>query len=142
MRGDPKGLDPWWNDPSMKRVPNNDQKVVDWLCKNGGKDSPTVDLMDARNKGFDRYDDNLPAAERFAEMLDGNYSNYSPWRSDDFNFGQFLNKTRKDVFGGGKGNGSKDANFVAKWGAQGAFNYEQGMSWQDWKQRNCSCGRN
>ncbi len=138
---DPLGLDPWSPDPTLKRIPTDDRKVTDWLCLYGGNGSPTTDLMDARNKRLDRYDDNLAAAERFSEMLDGNYSGYAPWRSGDFNFGQFAFKSARNAFGGGKGNGSKDASFVSKWGATGAFHFEQRTNWADWKKNNCTCGR-
>ena len=138
---DPMGLDRWGDDSSLKRIPTNDKSVVDWLCSYGGTGSPTTDLMNGRNNGWDRYDDNLPAAERFAEMMDGNYANYAPWRSDDFNMGQYLYKKYRQGARGGKGNGSQDAGFVAKWGAMGAFYFEQNISWADWKQRNCTCGK-
>ncbi|MCG3576872.1 RHS repeat-associated core domain-containing protein [Ralstonia solanacearum] len=138
---DPLGLDPKGSDPAPKRIPSDNQSVINWLCRFGGEGSPTTDLMNARGAGLDRNDDNLAAAERFAEMMDGNYSFYSPWRSDDLNFLQFLRKVMRDVAKNGEGNGSKDAGHVAKWGAQGAFNYEQGVSWTDWKRRNCNCGK-
>ncbi|MHA6853613.1 RHS repeat-associated core domain-containing protein, partial [Ralstonia pseudosolanacearum] len=138
---DPLGLDPKGSDPTPKRIPSNNQNVINWLCRFGGGESPTGDLTAARKAGLDRNDDNLAAAERFAEMMDGNYSFYAPWRSDDLNFGQFLLKIMRDVAKNGAGNGSKDAAHVGKWGALGAFNYEQGVSWNDWKQRNCNCGK-
>ena len=127
--------------PHAVKTPIRDKSVVDWLCSYGGTGSPTTDLMNGRNNGWDRYDDNLPAAERFAEMMDGNYANYAPWRSDDFNMGQYLYKKYRQGARGGKGNGSQDAGFVAKWGAMGAFYFEQNISWADWKQRNCTCGK-
>jgi RHS repeat-associated protein len=136
---DPLGLDRWGDDPFLKRIPTNDKSVVDWLCRYGGTGSPTAELMNGRNKGWDRYDDNLPAAERFAEMMDGNYSHYSPLRPNDFNMGQYLYKKYRQAASGGKGNVSKDADFVGKWGAMGTFHFEQNMSWADWKQRNCTC---
>lgn len=139
---DPLGLDRWGDDPSQKRVPNENKRVVDWICHYGRKDeSPTMALMQARNQGFDRYDDNLPAAERFSEMMDGDYTYYAPISQDTFNFGQFVNKTARNVFGDGKGNGSKDANFVAKWGALGDFYHREGMSWAEWKRKNCECNK-
>ncbi len=79
---DPKGLDSWASDPSLKRIPVNDKDVINWLCKYGGTGSPILDLMSGRQGGLDRYDDNLAAAERFTEMMDGNYSYYPPWKSD------------------------------------------------------------
>ena len=83
--------------------------------------------------------DNLSAAERFGEMIDGNYSGYPPYQQSDFNFGQFLFKTGRNILNGGKGNGSKNAGFVAKWGALGDLNFEQGVSWAEWKRKNCDC---
>ncbi|MHA6824544.1 RHS repeat-associated core domain-containing protein, partial [Ralstonia pseudosolanacearum] len=136
---DQLGLDPKGRDPTPKRIPSDNQNVINWLCRFGGMESPTEDLTAARKAGLDRNDDNLAAAERFAEMMDGNYSFYAPWRSDDLNFGQFLLKIIRDVAKNGAGNGSKDAGHVAKWGALGALNYEQGVIWNDWKRRNCNC---
>ncbi|WP_265289376.1 hypothetical protein [Verminephrobacter eiseniae] len=98
-------------------------------------------LVNQRQAGLDRYDDNLAAADRFADMMDGNWSNSPPLTQNDFNFGQYLNKLRRNIFSGGKGNGSKDAGFVAQWGAIGAFYNEQGMNWDDWASKNCGCGK-
>jgi RHS repeat-associated protein len=132
---DPTGLDRWGDDRSLKRIPVDDKNVIDWLCKYGGDGSPLPDLMMARGKGrsWDKYDDNLAAAERFGEMMDGNFSFYSPWKSSSFAVGKGM------LTWAGIGGGSKDAAFVTKWGSMGAFYFDQGMSWKDWKKKYCPC---
>ena len=120
---DPFGLDRWGDDPTLKRIANDDKKAIRLICE-AAKDGGASNLMDQRRKGFDRYDDNVAAAERFFEMYEGNYSNYPPYSQDDLNMGQVVVKLIRKVTGQ-SGNGSQDAGFVGKWGGIGALYYRE-----------------
>jgi len=128
-------------DPMGLAAAVSDAATIKIICDaiQNNPDFPLSDIQKARKQGLDRGNDNYAAADRFGDMIEGNYSFYSPFSEADFNFGQYLNKKRRDIFGNGAGNGSKDAAFVAKWGSIGAFYYDSGLGWKDWAKRNCGC---
>ena len=142
MGSDSFGLDPWWLDDSLKRIPDSDRQVKGWLCRFGGPTgSPFMELVQGRNVfRFDVYDDNIAAAERFAEFFDGNYSFYPPHPNGAFNTYQYLLKKWRQRFSGGRGNGAKNPEFLWRWGQKGAFWYRwKSGGWEEWKKQNCGC---
>lgn len=111
--------------------PNSTRSVLDWiqLALASGED-PYSFLSRARNqKGADKLDDNLAAAERYFEGYDGNYS--APLIA-----GSFLLKSAREVSVGGLRpfeailgrNGSQSPEFVTRWGMLGVFDRENGIS--------------
>lgn len=61
-------------DPSVA-VPPSDDRVVTWIRRAVGQTDvdPYTYLNNARKQKLDEFDDNLPAAERYFEGLQGNY---------------------------------------------------------------------
>jgi RHS repeat-associated protein len=139
---DPKGLDIWGNDTSLKQIPNTSENVTDWLkvANDHTQDYQYAWLFRARNQDhLDTYDDNLAAAERYAGAYGGD-----PLYADTLLAGQTLLKTTRDlcIFGVcgsdflGK-NGSKDAEFVDRWGSLGNFDRENGLPFRGKRKLSC-----
>jgi len=55
---------------SAQSIAPDDKKVVEWLCRYAGQSHVAL-MYDCNVNSFDIHDDNLAAAERFAEMIDG-----------------------------------------------------------------------
>jgi hypothetical protein len=126
----PPGLVP----DATGRVPERDENVMAWI-KHAAEQpyDPISYLQAARRRGRDKMDDNLPAAERYFDGLQGNYNGAMM-------LGELAVKDARDVQTGSRKplaklpfgkNGSKNAGFVTKWGLTGVFDRKYGISHQD-----------
>ena len=132
---DPLGLDRWGSDPSLQQIPNSNDRVQNWLDRAAQErpNDPYGYLYDARNTyHLDRHDDNLAAAERYAGAYSGD-----PLYKDTNLVGDLALKLARDVCVGGYcgsdilgKNGSKDAEFVNRWGSLGNFDRENGLPYR------------
>jgi uncharacterized protein RhaS with RHS repeats len=135
LYADPLGLDRWGSDPSLKQIPNTAANVQNWLAQAIQKNpsDPYGYLFNARNiYRLDGYDDNLAAAERYTGAYSGD-----PLYNDIFLVGDLFLKLARNVCVGslcgsdifGK-NGSKDGEFVNRWGSLGNFDRQYGLPYR------------
>jgi hypothetical protein len=113
-------------------VPVSNDNIMSWIRRASEQDmvDPYTFLSQARNEyKLDQYDDNLAAAERYFDGLQGNYNSH-------LMAGQGVLKSLREIsIGGykpmekiGGRNGSKNAEFVTRWGMLGVFDRENGRT--------------
>ena len=111
-------------------IPNSNERVIDWINKaiHSGSD-PYSYLRSARKAGLDKFDDNLPAAERYFEGYDANYNKHFIAGSAALKGLREVNilghKPFEQLLGR---NGSSSIEFVTRWGMLGVFDRENGIT--------------